>query len=224
MNVAAKHSRIQESLLSQPERRLLRWLVRRIPDWVMPDHLTALGVAGAALVPLGYGLSRVEPACLWLAVVGFVLNWFGDSLDGTLARHRKHERPRYGFFLDHTTDVVTEAMMFLGIGLSPCADFRLAACALISYLALSVLSYVNMIVSGEFRLSGGKIGPTEIRLIGIAATAGLYFFGAPVILTIPLIGAATWLDMVLAGVAVGLSALFVGVGGKLAAGLAQLEP
>lgn len=227
MNDINKHVRVQESLLTPPERRVLRWLVRRTPAWLLPDHLTALGVAGAACVLLGFALSGRHPGWLWLANFGFVLNWYGDSMDGTVARYRKRERPRYGFFLDHWVDVVTEGMMFLGVGLSPYADFRIAACALMSYMALSILSYVYLIVSGEFKLSGGPIGPTEVRVIGMGITTGLYFFGAPVVtlpILGPLAGRLTWADLALAGLALMLIGMFLVIGRQLAAGLARLEP
>lgn len=223
MDVATKHTRVQESLLSRPERRVLLWLARHMPDQVKPDHLTALGVLGAACVLLGFALSSIHPAYLWLAVLGFVLNWFGDSLDGTLARYRKHERPRYGFFIDHTIDVVDEMLMFLGIGLSPFADFRVAALALISYMALSTLAYINMIVNQEFRISASKIGPTEVRVVGIAASIALYLFGCPQVI-VPLIGAVTWLDVLLALISIVFLALMTNEGVRIGARLAKLEP
>ncbi len=223
MTIVDHHRRIQESLLSRPERRVLLWLAARMPGWVTPDHLTAIGVIGAALVLLGYWLSRFQPGFLWLAAAGYIVNWFGDSLDGTLARYRHHERPRYGFFLDHTVDVVCLTLMFLGIGVSPYADFRLAACALISYTSLAQLSYINMIVTGEFRISGGKVGPTETRVIGIAAAAALYFVGG-VGLMLPVAGFVTWLDILLAIITVFFLGLFTILAIQLAAPLAKLEP
>jgi len=223
MDVATKHTRVQESLLRRPERRVLLWLARHMPDQVKPDHLTALGVLGAACVLLGFALSSIHPAYLWLAVLGFVLNWFGDSLDGTLARYRKHERPRYGFFIDHTIDVVDEMLMFLGIGLSPFADFRVAALALISYMALSTLAYINMIVNQEFRISASKIGPTEVRVVGIAASIALYLFGCPQVI-VPLIGAVTWLDVLLALISLVFLALMASEGARIGSRLAKMEP
>ncbi len=223
MTVAEKHRRIQESLLTPIERPVLRWLARRVPARVLPDHLTAFGVFGAAMVPLGFGLSGLDRTYLWLAVAGFVVNWFGDSLDGTVARYRHRERPRYGFFIDHTVDVINTMLMFLGFGLSPYADFRPAACAFIGYAALSQLSYINTIASGEFRISGGKFGPTEARIIGIGLTVALYLFGAPS-MALPLPWALTWLDLALLLMAVYFVALFAAIGSKLGAGLAKLEP
>lgn len=223
MTAVENHRRIQESLLSRPERRVLIWLAGRMPGWVTPDRLTALGAAGAALVLLGYWLSRFWAGYLWLAAAGYVVNWFGDSLDGTLARYRHRERPHYGFFLDHTVDVLCMMLMVLSIGVSPYADFRLAACALISYFALAQLSYINMIVTGEFRLSGGAIGPTESRVIAIAAAAALYFFGGGG-LALPIVGVVTWLDILLALMTLVFLGLFVVLASQLAAPLAKREP
>jgi phosphatidylglycerophosphate synthase len=116
---------------------------------------------------------------LWLVNLGFVINWFGDSLDGTLARYRHIERPVYGFYVDHTVDVYVEIMIFLGLGLSPYVRFDLAAMALIGYLLLSVLVYVRTCVKGEFVISYGKLGPTEIRLLAMAANVLVFFIGNP---------------------------------------------
>ena len=223
MTAVDNHRRIQESLLSRPERRLLLWLAARMPGWVTPDRLTALGTAGAALVFLGYWLSRSRPGFLWLAAAGYIVNWFGDSLDGTVARHRHRERPRYGFFLDHTVDVLCLMLMVLSIGVSPHADFRVAACALIGYFALAQLSYLNMIVSGEFRLSGGAIGPTEARVIAIAAAAARFFFGGAG-LRLPVLGLVTWLDILLGIMAIVFLGLFIVLAIQLAAPLAKREP
>ncbi len=223
MTAVDNHRRIQESLLSRPERRLLLWLAARMPGWVTPDRLTALGTAGAALVFLGYWLSRSRPGFLWLAAAGYIVNWFGDSLDGTVARHRHRERPRYGFFLDHTVDVLCLMLMVLSIGVSPHADFRVAACALIGYFALAQLSYINMIVSGEFRLSGGAIGPTEARVIAIAAAAALFFFGGAG-LRLPVLGLVTWLDILLGIMAIVFLGLVIVLAIQLSAPLAKREP
>lgn len=223
MTIAEKHKRIQESLFTPLERPVLQWLAPRVPAAIQPDHLIALGVFGAALVPLGFWLSGLHRAYLGLVVVGFVVNWYGDSLDGTVARYRKRERPRYGFFLDHSVDVINTLLMFLGFSLSPHVGFLPAAWAFIGYSALSQLSYINTIASGEFLLSGGKFGPTEARVIGVALTVALYLFGAPV-LALPLPWAFTWLDLTLLFMAAYLLTLFAVVGVRLAAGLAKLEP
>ncbi len=148
-----------------------------MPGWVTPDVLTGIGIVGAALTFAGYWLSGSAAAFLWLASFGLVVNWFGDSLDGTLARHRRIERPKFGFFIDHTVDAVSESLVVFGLGLSPYVSFEVAAVALIGYLLMSVLVYVRTYVTGEFRLSYGKVGPTEVRLILILFNAVLFFVG-----------------------------------------------
>jgi phosphatidylglycerophosphate synthase len=171
--------RVHDMLLGPLERPALRWLAARIPRWVSPDLMTAVGVAGAATVALGYWLTHLHKGFLWLASLGFVINWFGDSLDGTLARHRKIERPRYGFFVDHMADALSMVLTIVGIGLSPYVRLDIAALAGIGYTLLSVITYVGAFVSGEFRISYGKFGPTEMRLLGVLANAVIFFVGNP---------------------------------------------
>lgn len=175
------HTRTLNSLTYTAEKRALVWMAQRMPAWVKPDLLTGVGVFGAALIFVAYGLSNFHPAYLWLANLGFVINWFGDSLDGTVARVRNTQRPIYGFYIDHATDAFVEIMIFLGIGISPFVHFNLAALALIGYLLLSVLVYIRTAVLGEFKISYGKLGPTEARLIGISANTLVFFAGNPML-------------------------------------------
>jgi phosphatidylglycerophosphate synthase len=139
--------------------------------------MTVVGIVGALIITLAYGLSQFHPAFLWLATLGFIINWFGDSLDGTLARYRHIERPKYGFYIDHITDVLTEIIVILGLGLSPYIKFPVACMCCIAYIALSVMVYVRMNVMGEFKISYGKLGPTEVRLLAILLNIGMYFGG-----------------------------------------------
>ncbi len=171
--------RINNILLGPLERPALNWLASKMPEWITPDILTAIGFLATILIFVSYILTNQRPEFLWLASFGFILNWFGDSLDGTLARHRHIERPRYGFFIDHTVDAMSEVLIFLGIGLSPYVDFRLACLALIGYLLLSVLVYITTYVKGVFRISFLKLGPTEMRFIAILANTVLFFAGNP---------------------------------------------
>ncbi len=175
--MSREHRRVNDILLGPLERAALRWLAERMPGWVTPDVLTGIGIVGAALTFAGYWLSGSAAAFLWLASFGLVVNWFGDSLDGTLARYRRIERPKFGFFIDHTVDAVSESLVVFGLGLSPYVSFEVAAVALIGYLLMSVLVYVRTYVTGEFRLSYGKVGPTEVRLILILFNAVLFFVG-----------------------------------------------
>ncbi len=179
MGEVAKHTRVLDTLTGPPERRLLVWLAERMPAWVTPDILTWVGVFGSVLVFAGYALTTYSPAFLWLASAGLVVNWFGDSLDGTLARVRHVERPRYGFYVDHTVDIVSESLIALGLGLSPYVTFNLACLALIGYLAMSVLVYVRTVVDGVFKISYSLLGPTEVRIILLGVNFALYLFGNP---------------------------------------------
>jgi archaetidylinositol phosphate synthase len=172
-----EHKRILETFTGPLERPVLRWLAERQPPWVTPDILTGVGMLGALLVFASYGLTTFNPAFLWLANLGFVINWYGDSLDGTLARVRKIERPQYGFYIDHTLDAFSEGLIFLGLGLSPYVRFDLAALAFAAYLMLSVEVFVRTCVSGEFVLSYGRLGPTEIRLLAMLANTLIFFTG-----------------------------------------------
>jgi phosphatidylglycerophosphate synthase len=139
--------------------------------------MTTIGVLGAALTFIAYLLSNLDRNFLWLASLGFVINWFGDSLDGTLARYRHIERLIFGFFLDHTVDGFIEVLIFLGLRLTPHVSFGVASVALVGYLLLSVIVYVRTAVVGEFKISYGKLGPTEIRVLAILLNAWMYFGG-----------------------------------------------
>jgi archaetidylinositol phosphate synthase len=173
------HTRVINTFTGPMERKVLRWFAAHMPARVTPDGLTSLGVLGAIVIAGSYGLTNINPAFLWLASLGFVINWFGDSMDGTLARYRQIERPRYGFYIDHVVDCYIEIMIFLGLGASPFVRFDLACMALIGYLLLSVLVFIRTCVRGEFTISYGKLGPTEVRLLAIFANTLVYFVGNP---------------------------------------------
>ncbi len=178
---AESQQRINNIILGPLERPALKWLAERMPAWVTPDLLTGFGFAASLLIFAGYALTNVDKGFLWLASLGFVLNWFGDSLDGTLARFRGIERPRYGFFVDHVIDAFSEVLIFLGIGLSPYVDFNIASLALVGYLLLSILVYITTYVNGVFRISYIRLGPTEMRFIAILANCVVFFLGNPVL-------------------------------------------
>lgn len=163
-----EHSqRIQTSVLNGAEKKILVWLAQRQPRWMTSDILTGIGVIGALVVALGYFLSNYNVAWLWLASLGFVINWYGDSLDGTLARVRKTQRPIYGFYLDHNVDGITMAIMCIGAGLSKMLNLYIAMAVLAVYLLLSISVYINAHLKGEFKLTYAGMGPTEFRLIMI---------------------------------------------------------
>ena len=216
------HIRINDILLGPLERPALRWLAARQPAWVTPDTLTWVGILGAVMVAVGYVLSNVSNNYLWLASLGFVINWFGDSLDGTLARYRKIERPNYGFFIDHAVDAITEVVIILGLGLSPYLRFNLAALLLIGYLLMSVLVYLRMLVTNVFQLSYIGLGPTELRLIAILTNTFVYLFGNPSIklLFIDL----SVFDWVIVVITILLFGVFITSAAKQARELSILDP
>src|SRR4030065_2071956 len=171
------HKRVNDILLGPLERPALQWFSAHLPAWVTPDMMTVTGIAGALIIVLGDVLSNFHPAFFWMASLGFFINWFGDSLDGTLARYRHIERPKYGFYIDHITDVLTEIIILLGLGLSPYVHFSVASMCCIAYIAMSVLVYVRMNVMGEFKISYGKLGPTEVRALAIILNTAMFFGG-----------------------------------------------
>jgi phosphatidylglycerophosphate synthase len=171
--------RINDAITSRQERVLLTWLCERLPRWVTSDVLTAVGVLGAAMTFVGWWQSERSVSFLWLACAGVVVNWFGDSLDGSLARLRKTERPRYGFFLDHMSDTLAMALIALGVGLSPYASFGCSMAVLLGYYLMVILTMVTSQTTGVFRISFNGMGPTEIRLFIIAFTLSVILFPTP---------------------------------------------
>ena len=167
--------RIQTSILNAMEKKALVWLAERQPAWVTSDMLSYVGVAGALLFVVFCVLATRNIDYLWLAPVGLIINWYGDSLDGTLARVRKLQRPVYGFFIDHSLDALTTCMICAGIGLSPFMRMDVALVILAGYLCMSIYTYLSTIVMSEFRLTYGKLGPTEVRII-IILVCILYIF------------------------------------------------
>ena len=170
-------TRIQQNILARGERRLLNWLCARLPAWVAPDQLTALGFAGALMVAGGYLLSWLGSGWLALSLAGYVVNWFGDSLDGSLARWRKIERPTYGYFVDHSVDAIATFLMVASMGMSPFMRFDVALLGVVGYFLLSIHTFLAAKVVGEFRLSYMAGGPTELRLMLMAMTVTMALVG-----------------------------------------------
>lgn len=212
--------RIQENMLARAERRLLTWLCARMPAWVTPDLLTFFGLFGAVLVFAGYLASNVDAAWLWLCIGGYAIHWFGDSLDGSLARFRKIERPRYGYFLDHSCDGVATTLVVVGIGLTPYVELEAALIALAGYLLLSIHAFLSVRVLGELRLSYLNLGPTELRLILIALTLAMYVIGPAK----AIVGALGGFDLFVAGAGLLMIVLFVVQTATKARMLAKQEP
>jgi len=179
MTSSASTRRVNDIFLGPLERPALQWLGQRMPGWVSPDVLTLLGFFASLFVGVSYWLTQVSPFFLWLASFGLVLNWFGDSLDGTVARLRHIERPRYGYFLDHSLDVLGGFFIGVGVGLSPYVDFGYAMVGLLGYLLMSVSIHLRLFAEGVFTMSYAGIGTTEIRLFLILVNTIVFFAGNP---------------------------------------------
>ncbi|MBQ6879296.1 MAG: CDP-alcohol phosphatidyltransferase family protein [Bacteroidales bacterium] len=200
--------RIQTSILNSAEKKVLVWLASRQPKWMTSDILTFIGVLGAIMAAVGYALSNYDIRWLWFASFGFFVNWYGDSLDGTLARVRGTQRPVYGFYLDHCIDGITMAIMCVGAGLSDLLNLYIAMAVLVVYLLLSISVYINAHLKGEFKLTYAGMGPTEFRIIMIIVNT-LFIYIAPLreyALTVNVLGT----DIILGSFDfVGLAILFV---------------
>ena len=168
-------------LLARPEARVLESIARRLPRFVMPDHLTLLGVLAAVGIAAAYALSNRDPVWLWAASGLLVVHWLGDSLDGTLARVRRSERPRYGYYLDHLVDAIATALIGIGLGLSPYMLLATGLVIVVAYLVLSINTYLETNVLGVFSLGYGRLGPTEARLALIAVNTLLALGIAPAV-------------------------------------------
>ena len=153
------------SVLAPIEKRTLVWLANRLPGWINSDHLTALALAAMVMGGLSYWRASVTPELLLLVVACLAVNWFGDSLDGTLARVRGHQRPRYGFYVDHVVDAVGALFLFAGLGLSGYMGPFVATGLLVAYLLLLVETFLATHTLGTFKMSHFMVGPTELRML-----------------------------------------------------------
>lgn len=177
-------TRIHDSLLAARERRLLTSIAARLPQRISPDHLTSMGVAGGAVTGAGCIAAHWHTAWLLLAVLGLIINWFGDSLDGSLARFRGIERPRYGFFVDQFSDVSAHFLMLFGLGLSPLMRFDTALLALLGSLAIMFYGHLKLQFARSWQVSHYGVGPTELRIViacglVLATVAGIPSFHTP---------------------------------------------
>jgi phosphatidylglycerophosphate synthase len=157
-------ARIQQSVLAMPEKRLLIWMAERTPSWIHPDQLTIFGFVAQLLTGVSYAVARSSQLGLTGAIVFLILNWFGDSMDGTLARVRQQQRPRYGFYVDHMLDSVGAVALMTGLAFSGYMSPMIAVALLVMFLLLSIQSYLATYALGEFRMSFWRFGPTELRL------------------------------------------------------------
>jgi phosphatidylglycerophosphate synthase len=165
--------RIHTALTAGAEKRLLIWLAQRTPAGIGPDHLTGMGFAAQILAGAAYALASHDPRALWLVNLFLFLNWLGDSLDGTLARVRNQQRPRYGFYVDHMADTFGALALMGGLGCSGYVHWPIAAGMLAGYYILSIESYLATYTIGSFHLSQGLFGPTELRILLVAGNVAL---------------------------------------------------
>jgi len=171
-------ARLQQSFTAEIERRALAWLAARLPAWVQSDQLTLLGFVSMFFAGTCYAAARWNRIGLLLATVCLALNWFGDSLDGTIARLRNRQRPRYGFYVDHMIDTSGGLFLMGGLAFSGVMDWRIALGMFIAFLMLSIETYLATYTLGSFRLSHAKLGPTEIRILLAAGSLVLWLHPA----------------------------------------------
>jgi archaetidylinositol phosphate synthase len=176
--------RLQESWVADAEKRALLWLAARTPGWIGPDHLTALGLLAQIGAGACYAVARWNKYALLGVILCLTLNWLGDSLDGTLARVRQRQRPRYGFYVDHMVDSFGALALMGGLALSGYMHPAIAIGLLIAFLLLSIQTYLATHALGEFRLSFWRFGPTELRILLVVGNLALlwrpmvHFLGA----------------------------------------------
>jgi phosphatidylglycerophosphate synthase len=217
----SEHVREHRSLLAAAEKRLLIRIAGHLPPSIHSDHLTVLALGAMALAGIGFWLARWDTNWLWVVVAALGVNWFGDSLDGTLARIRHVERPRYGFYVDHVLDIVGISFLLTGLACSGFMTPVIALSLLVAYLLVSGEVFLATAVKGVFRISFAGLGPTELRIvlsIGAIALRGDPYvsFGA--------LGRAQLFDV---GGVVAIGGLLVALGWAIAentGALARLEP
>jgi phosphatidylglycerophosphate synthase len=182
-------------------------MARALPAWVQPDHLTLLAMIAALLVGLSYVLANLSPRWMCLSVLGLFLHWVGDSLDGTLARVRRVERERYGYYVDHIADAFSTVVVCVGFGLSPFIRLSVGLALAIGYLLLQIRSEIGAYAIGRFQLSFLRCGPTEVRILLAAVAAVLALCSPP---TFTILGwSLTLVDVVCCGVAAVFFSVFV---------------
>jgi archaetidylinositol phosphate synthase len=179
MHASSDMLRVQESWVASGERRALLWLAARTPHRIGPDHLTLFGLAAQFGAGVFYALAARNRLALLAVIACLALNWLGDSLDGTLARIRQRQRPRYGFYVDHMVDSFGALALMGGLALSGYMHPWIAIGLLIAFLMLSIQSYLATYALGEFRISFWRFGPTELRML--LAVGNLALFWKPVV-------------------------------------------
>ena len=205
--LATSHVRDHGSLLAAQEKRLLIWIAERLPRWLNSDHLSALGLVSMILAGLAFLSARWIPEIgLPLVVFCLILNWFGDSLDGTVARVRNQQRPRYGFYVDHVIDLAGTACLFAGLSASGFMSPLVATLVVAGFFLVSAESYLATHARGVFKMAFAGVGPTELRLL--LAAGALALLNAPLV-EVPVVGATRLFDLGGVIAAIGMGAAFV---------------
>ncbi|MFC1683272.1 CDP-alcohol phosphatidyltransferase family protein [Candidatus Zixiibacteriota bacterium] len=171
-----KARRVIDTLTGPWEKKHLPQMAAALPGWVTSDHLTLLGILCSLLIAAGYALTRVSLWWLWLSNFGLFVHWYADSLDGTLARVRHRERERYGYLVDHICDAWTALVLCLGLGMSRMMDMRVALFLAATYLLLNIHVHIMAYVQKVFRISFGRFGPTEVRILIFIVNIALIFW------------------------------------------------
>ena len=209
------------------ERKWLPVMAAKLPHWVTPDILTTIGILASLGIGALYVLSLYSAIWLWIINVLIIIHWFADSLDGTLARVRKIERPRYGFFIDHSADAIAALFICLGLGLSPHMDLRVAFGLLLSYYLMMIYVLLRAYTLKEFKIAFGRMGPTEIRIVLILANVVIWvqsvWFSSDRLLTVLHIPIRL-MDVMAIGAGLSLVGTFVGTMIRSLHRLAELEP
>jgi phosphatidylglycerophosphate synthase len=165
--------RVNQALTASVEKRALQWMAERAPNWLTSDQLTILGLAAQIGAGVCYALSRYNRCALLLAILCLALNWLGDSMDGTLARVRRQQRPRYGFYVDHMVDILGSIALMCGLGYSGFLHWQTAIAMMVAFLLLSSESYLATYTLDCFELSQGIFGPTELRILLVIGNLAL---------------------------------------------------
>ncbi len=187
----ATHVRLHKSVLAASEKRLLIWIAERLPRSINSDHLSALGLLSMADAGLSFWLARTDPvAGAGLVVLCLLLNWFGDSLDGTLARFRGRSRPRYGFYVDHLVDSIGVVALVLGLAASGLMGPTVAAAVLVAYLLLSIEMFLATYTLARFKIAYGGLGGTELRIALALVNVAVFLWPGPLPLGVRLFDVA----------------------------------
>lgn len=203
---AARHIRDNSSVTAHLEKRLLVWIAHRLPEAIHSDHLSALGLASMAAAGLAFASFRLTPWAALGVIIALTANWFGDSLDGTVARVRRQQRPRYGFYVDHVIDLAGTAMLLAGLACSGLMSPLVAAMVLAAFLLVSAESYLATHAAGVFRMSFLGFGPTELRLL---LMAGALRAAVSPMVTGPGVGPVRLFDLGGAAACAGLALAFI---------------